>query len=177
MSMGRVSYAGLGRALNLKAMTSRERVSMTKHEQLPRTGIDVMREFYEKHPFTHTPRREKGRASRVTTWGPVGPRGTSISLAFIDPFDARGMRPLHGRGDHFGRRALHMNVWRTRTGRVLARFWSRSSDVDSESHELAAIRIATEEIAVALADNEHLIPECLRDAYESWVLSELPFIY
>ena len=115
--------------------------------------------------------------ARVTIWETKGPARRPISLSFVDHFDARGMRPVYGRGDHFGRRALHMDVWRSATGRILARFWSRSSDVDGESHEVSGLEIPAESLRAPLAENEHLIPECLRDAYENWVVSEMPFIY
>jgi len=119
--------------------------------------------------------RNKAR-SRVTIWETKGPARRSISVSFVDHFDARGMRPVYGRGDHFGRRALQMDVWRTATGRIVARFWSRSSEVDGESYEVSGYEIPAESLRSTLGDNEHLIPECLRDAYDNWVVSEMPFI-
>lgn len=64
-------------------------------------------------------------------------RTPGIKVNYIEDFDARGMRLVFGRGDHYGGgRTFHMDVWRTRSGRLLARFWSRASEVDGMSLEI-----------------------------------------
>ena len=52
------------------------------------------------------------------------------------------MKRVFGRGDHFsGRAAFNMDVWLDRRGRLLARFWSRSEEVDNRSLELLGANI------------------------------------
>jgi hypothetical protein len=137
----------------------------------------LIAEFFREHERQHPFRSSDRRPSRARLWATKGPARQSISLSFVGHFDARGMRAIYGRGDYFGRRCLRMDVWRSTTGRILARFWSRSSEVDSESHEVRGLEISTRSLCPALADNEHLVPECLRDAYDKWVVSEMPLIY
>src|SRR5262249_27226361 len=55
-------------------------------------------------------------------WKRVGPENRSFQVEPIPWFDARGMRRLYNRSEHFGTLALRMDVWQTRDGRVLARF-------------------------------------------------------
>ncbi len=109
----------------------------------------------------------------TTHWEKAGSRESKISVKLIDGFNARGMRRVYGRVDRFpGRHAFCMDVWLTRTGRLLARFWSRSSEVDGESWEVIGffpvmpIRNAKHEIS------EEWVPECLRDKYNDWIISE-----
>lgn len=66
-----------------------------------------------------------------------------------------------------------MDVWRSANGRLLVRFWSRSAEVDWYSFEILGL-----EYDQSLADftlGEHWVPEALRDEYDDWVLSEMPF--
>ncbi len=116
--------------------------------------------------------RRKQRKAAVTAWSTPGRRERSCVLANIEPFVARGMKPVYGRGDHFsGHAAFHMGVWRTASGRILARFWSRSGDVEWLSYEIVGLSIPGGRIAALPADNEYLIPQCLRDAYDDWIIS------
>ena len=45
-----------------------------------------------------------------------------VRWEFADDFNARGMQRVYGRADHFGSWIGNMDVWRTKDGRVLARF-------------------------------------------------------
>ena len=92
---------------------------------------------------------------------------------FIDNFDARGMRRVYGRGDHWlGGRSMNIDVWLTKNGRLVARFWSRSSDVDGMSLEVTGFSpdILLPNKLEGL--DERWVPQCLRDEYDRWVISE-----
>jgi hypothetical protein len=106
-------------------------------------------------------------------WEEPGPRATSISLHFIEHFDARGMRRLYGRGDQLGRQLFQMDVWINRESRLFARLWSRSSDVDTLSLEIRGHPAALEDADGARAFSEAWVPEGLRAEYYDWILSYL----
>ena len=110
----------------------------------------------------------------TTAWERDGPKGGRIKLDYIGHFDARGMRLVYGRGDHFGRRSsFHMDVWFTRNGRLLARFWSHSNEVDWCSFEVIGFRHEPPGKKKANDLNEDWVPQCLRDEYDSWIISEI----
>jgi hypothetical protein len=104
-------------------------------------------------------------------WEGDGRRGRGIKLRYISHFDARGMSPVYGRGDHFGYgRTFNMDVWLTRTGRLLARFWSRSSEVDWEAYEIVGLShspVREKEMGLS----EDWVPQRLRTQYDSWIIS------
>ncbi len=110
----------------------------------------------------------------VVCWDEKGPNQPGISLEIIDAFDARGMRRIYGRGDHYGRRTFNMDIWQARGGGLFARFWSRNYDVEWCSFEIIGFpaKRLTQKHEMC-GDNEHCVPECLRREYESWVISEM----
>jgi hypothetical protein len=117
----------------------------------------------------------KQKKKWIVDWEEKGPIGSSIHIEHIDDFDARGKHRVYGRGDQFGRRfTLNMDVWRSTSGRLLVRFWSRNYHVDWYSYEIFGI---TDEKkhgnGTTIEFGEHWVPESLREAYDSWVLSEL----
>jgi len=84
------------------------------------------------------------------------------------------MRRIYGRGDHYGGGpTFNMGVWLTRSGRVLARFWSRSSDVDGESFEVFGVSLTPPVRNKKCELNEMWVPQCLRDEYDNWIASEI----
>jgi hypothetical protein len=92
---------------------------------------------------------------------------------FIGHFDARGMHRVYGRGDHWqGGRSMNIDVWLTKSGRLVARFWSRSSDVDGMS--LQVIGFSPDLLPPNKLEglDERWVPQCLRDEYDQWVISE-----
>ena len=108
----------------------------------------------------------------TANWEQSGPRGRGISAKFIDPFSARGMRRVYGRGDHFGRgRTFNMDVWLTRDGRLLARFWARRDEVDWLSLEVTGFIHAPPQNKKREV-NEDWVPKCIRDEYDNWIISE-----
>lgn len=67
-----------------------------------------------------------------------------------------------------------MDVWLARDGRLLARFWSRSAEVDWKSIEV--IGIPVDAIPYRTPDSvfsDAWIPEILREEYEDWMEEEL----
>ena len=94
---------------------------------------------------------------------------TSILIDHITWFNARGMRYVYGRGDHFGGKcSFNMEIWLATSGRLLARFWSRNNDVDRRSLEIVGLSSA--EIPEAFGDS--WIPQGLRAEYEDWITEE-----
>ena len=104
-----------------------------------------------------------------------GSRDPEIRVKSIDHFNARGMRRVYGRGDTFqiaGRRAYKRNldIWLTREGRLLARFWARATEVDDQSFEIVGIPDPDlKEKQSGLS--EGWVPQRLRDEYDDWLVS------
>ena len=92
----------------------------------------------------------------------------SATVHLIDHFNARGMRRVYGRCDHLQRR-LNMDIWRTRDSRLLVRFWSRNENVDGESWEVIGVPDAQQLPGPPF--DEGWIPNCLREEYAKWVIS------
>jgi len=92
----------------------------------------------------------------------------------IEHFDARGMYCVYGRGDHFGRHHyFHMDIWKTRDGRLLMRCWSRCKDIDWRSFEIRGMDM----VEIPARDKktgfeESWVPEALRKAYDQWIQEE-----
>lgn len=111
--------------------------------------------------------------SAGTYWGTTPPC-IDAELEEIDDFSARGMWCVYGRGDHYGRHhTFHMDIWKTREGRVLMRFWSRCSEIDWRSYEIKGLdpaRIPDKETGPAFS--ESWVPEAVRQAYDDWISEE-----
>lgn len=117
-----------------------------------------------------------------TAWGTKGKnRRAAIKLRWIDNFNARGMQFVYGRNDcssiRFGRgrhsMTFTLGMWRTRDGRVFARFSSRSKDISTQSMELVGMKLDHVLGNPWEEDHEALVPQILRDAYAYWQLNEL----
>ena len=109
----------------------------------------------------------------LVVWESSAPSGDA-SVEEVASFDARGMRPVFGRGDHFGRHYnFHMDIWRTRKGRLFMRCWSRCNDVGGRSFEIKGVNVAD----IPPRDDktgfqELWIPLAVRNAYASWIRAE-----
>jgi hypothetical protein len=80
------------------------------------------------------------------------------------------MRRVYGRVDRM-RRTFCMDIWRTYNNRLLVRFWSRSGDVDGECWEI--IGGPDVQQMPRLTFDEGSAPNCLREAYDNWMISNL----
>lgn len=91
----------------------------------------------------------------------------------IDYFDARGMKRVYGRGDCLGRHHyFNMDIWATSSGRLLMRFWSRSSDIVGRSFEIFGINVAKSIILPQFKMFEDWLPYIVREAYDTWIEDE-----
>jgi hypothetical protein len=104
-----------------------------------------------------------------------GRQGRGISVESIDHFNARGMRRVYGRCDIFpldGKQTYrrNMDVWLSRGGRLLARFWARGYEVDDESFEIIGLsgpHLREKEVELG----ESWVPQRLRKEYADWLIS------
>lgn len=115
-----------------------------------------------------------GKKQSLAYWDTEAPIGPSIRVEEIDHFDARGKRRVYGRGDQFARLALNMDIWRSRNGRLVVRFWSRSKEFDWLSYEIVGLLdFESHDDTPTSGFSEDWIPECLRVEYDNWVLDWL----
>ena len=106
----------------------------------------------------------KNMSGLIVHWEQRIQSDSKITVEAIDDFNARGMHRVYGRGDQFKKWRLNLDVWRNREGKLFARFWSRSNEVDRESWEVTCL--AGTDFPFG---NERWVPQCLRDRYDSWV--------
>jgi hypothetical protein len=102
----------------------------------------------------------------------------SVTLEDIGDFDARGMRRVYGRSDRFDRDTRNMDIWRTKGGRLLMRFWSRRTEVERESYEIGGMdldMIPPCDSKQGLTDT--WLPKAIRLKYEGWVTYWMPFTH
>ena len=109
----------------------------------------------------------------LTYWNSKAP-DTDVKVEEIDHFDARGMRLVYGRGDHFSRHTnFNMDIWMTRAGRLLMRCWSRCQEIDGRSFEITGLdtsKIPEPVKKVGLQDS--WVPDAVRKTYNEWIRAE-----
>ena len=111
-------------------------------------------------------------ADMTFLWNRDSSRGRQIRVKFIDEFDARGMKRVYGRCDRWGRgRIFNLDIWITREGRLLARFWAASGDAERESFEITGV--SRQRLAELIEDEDSWISNRLRKEYENWTISNL----
>ena len=115
--------------------------------------------------------------SNWENWNSRPPRKTRARTEWIDPFYARGMRLVYGRGDHMVYRhrfKFEMNIWCDRKGNLFARFSSQSNKVDDLSLAIHGIRPSSIlERAKGDCFTDAWIPQVLRDEYERWMSEQI----
>jgi hypothetical protein len=110
------------------------------------------------------------KPTKWVIWEEPSRRASEIKVKYIDHFDAPGMRLVYGRGDHYGGgRTFNMDVWRTRSGRLLVRFWSRSVWVDEASLEVIGFSPRLPPRRKGAPLDARWVPQCLRDEYDAWI--------
>jgi len=106
-------------------------------------------------------------------WETEAPDDPKIELVDIDHFSALGMLRVYGRCDRFRpRHTFNMDVWLTRSGRLFARFWSRSRHVDWRSLEVVGFSRPFPPVDKKAGLDDQWIPERLRDEYDDWIDDE-----
>ena len=102
----------------------------------------------------------------VGWWEKEMPADAAVTLLEIEPFNARGMRRVYGREDHFGREVpvFHLDIWKTKEGRLLARFWSRGAEVYHHTHEV----LGYGKVDFPKGD-DRWVPDVLRREYDEWL--------
>jgi hypothetical protein len=113
----------------------------------------------------------------MIVWDSAPRRHSRVQLNETGRFDARGMRRVYGRGDRFGRMAaFNMDIWCDRNGILVARFWSRSEEVDDCSFVIRGLSLdAIPKRSKNESFSDDWIPKKLRDEYENWIISESPY--
>ncbi len=107
-------------------------------------------------------------------WDTPPLRAPKAEVRDIGRFDARGMLCVYGRGDHFtGACAFFMDLWLTKGGRLLARFWSRSTRVEGASVEVVGFSPNLPLRATGQPYDERWVPKPLREAYDEWIDEEI----
>lgn len=113
--------------------------------------------------------------STVVLWSTPAIRTPNAVVDYIDHFDARGMSLVYSRIEPQKRGpGLMINLWLTKSGQLLARFSSRSIDVDSVSLEVKGFASSLKILRAEKVD-ERWVPQKLRDEFNDWVLSEMQF--
>jgi hypothetical protein len=99
--------------------------------------------------------------------------GNSNAVAIaIEPFSARGMQRIYGRTDHFpGHPSFNLDIWQDRKGQLRARFGSRGNEVDNEAWAIEDVPVMPPLSGSSV--DEQWVPDCLRQRYGAWVLTNL----
>jgi hypothetical protein len=112
----------------------------------------------------------------IIHWETKVPRAKGIRIESVNRFNSRGASHVYGRGDIFGRgRSVNMEVWLTRGGRLLARFWSSSKGVPRFSYEVIGLLYDKMDLPRDVSfdrpvteKHEHWVPHCLRVEYDTF---------
>ena len=106
----------------------------------------------------------------LTHWESDAP-DTGALVTEIEHFNARGMRRVFGRGDHFGRHcSFNMDIWKTRDGRLLMRCWSRCEDIDWHSFEIKGVdMVEIPDRDKKMGFEKSWVPKAVRKAYDQWI--------
>jgi hypothetical protein len=118
-------------------------------------------------------------------WETSARRSPNVDLKEIGPFDSRGMHHVYGRaedytGEGYSRKhTVNMDIWLTIDGRMLARFWSLSDEVDWLSYEVIGLPLKVLLSRKRNLENEldeKWAPWCLRSAYSNWIDQHIGYI-
>ncbi len=104
---------------------------------------------------------------------PVIDPGT-VDVVEIDPFSARGMRRVYGRGDHFGGgRTFQLDIWKNKHNQLFMRCWSHYSDYLPMSFLITGVNPQVNPKVDGKHDlREDWVPQIVRDAYDDWARGE-----
>lgn len=128
----------------------------------PKTLQDYNDELYSS--VSYAPIKNSGS---IVHWESPALQNVQTEIESVEAFSARGMKCVYGRVDLFGGRQpeFHLDMWKTKDERLLARFWSRGKEIDRESY------FVNWSSPTELAHHdERWVPEVLRKAYDNWVI-------
>jgi len=105
--------------------------------------------------------------TEVIHWEKRAVQNVQAAIELVEAFSARGMKRVYGRDDLFGGRQpeFHLDMWRAKDGRLLARFWSRGREIDTECYA-----VHWSNPTELPYQDERWAPEALRKAYDNWVI-------
>jgi hypothetical protein len=114
-------------------------------------------------------------------WNTQPRRSSKVELLDIDPFDARGMKRVYGRGDDYSQRGhvFNMSIWLAKDDRLFSRFWARSKGIRDKSLEVMGFNhkgLPLTYDAEKPFEIEVWASECLRDAYSYWIDDQVCYI-
>ena len=100
--------------------------------------------------------------------------GYTLSQGHTDPFSAKGMRQVYGRGDHFGGgRTFQLYIWKNKHGQLFMRCWSHYSDYLPRSFPITGVNPQVNPKVDGKPDlREEWVPQVVRDAYDDWAREE-----
>ena len=97
-----------------------------------------------------------------------------VDVVEIDPFSAKGMRRVYGRGDHFGGgRTFQLDIWKNKNDQLFMRCWSHYSDYLPRSFSITGVNPQVNPKVDGKPDlREEWVPQIVRDAYDDWAREE-----
>jgi hypothetical protein len=97
-----------------------------------------------------------------------------VAVVEIEPFSAKGMKRVYGRGDHFGRgRTFQLDIWKNKHDQLFMRCWSHYSDYISRSFSITGVNPQVNPKVVGKPYlSEEWVPQIVRDAYDDWAREE-----
>lgn len=97
-----------------------------------------------------------------------------VDVVEIDPFSAKGMRRVYGRGDHFGGgRTFQLDIWRNNHDQLFMRCWSHYGDYLPRSFSITGVKPQVNPKVDGKPDlREEWVPQIVRDAYNDWAREE-----
>jgi len=105
---------------------------------------------------------------------------SAITLEFIDPFHARGMRRLQAFGVRFAgsRKVYRCDIWAAKDGRLLVRYNCPTESDYDEAHEICGLKAS--DLSQTNLDSNPMepddvwlpwVPQCVRDRWVLWLNS------
>jgi hypothetical protein len=110
----------------------------------------------------------------VWSTDPPGVESGTVNVVQIDPFSAKGMRRVYGRGDHFGGgRKFQLDIWKKKHDQLFMRCRSHYSDYLPRSFSITGVNPEVNPKVDSKPDlREEWVPQIVRVAYDDWIREE-----